>query len=161
VTVVLWVSVPLVPLIVSVYVPAGVEALVDTVKVELPEPATDVGLNVGVAPVGRPLALNATLPVNPAIADTLVVYGVLAPGATVCELGVADIEKFGLSVRLAVAVPFLVASTVLAAVMVTVCAAVTGFGAVYRPLALIVPTLGLIDQVTPLLTPPVTCAVYC
>ena len=137
------------------------EVLVDTVKVELPEPATDVGLNVGVAPVGRPLALKATLPVNPAIADMLVVCVVLPPRATVCEMGVADIEKFGLSVRFATAVPFLVASMVLAAVTVTLCAAVTGFGAVYRPVALIVPTLGLIDQVTPLFTPPVTCAVYC
>jgi hypothetical protein len=155
------VSVPLVPLIVRVYVPGGVETLVATVKVELPEPVTEVGLNAAVAPVGRPLALSATLPVKPPSDDALTVYVVLALGATDCEVGVAESVKPGVTVRLAVAVPFLVVSTVLAAVIVTDCAAVTGLGAVYSPLALMVPTLGLIVQVTPLLTAPVSCEVNC
>jgi len=45
-----------VPLMVSVEVPAGVEAAVATVRVE-PEPAvTDAGLKLAVAPAGKPLA---------------------------------------------------------------------------------------------------------
>jgi hypothetical protein len=50
---------------VTVYVPAGVEDDVDILTVELPDPVTDVGLKLAVAPVGNPLALNATLPLNP------------------------------------------------------------------------------------------------
>jgi hypothetical protein len=38
---------------------------VETVSVELPEPATDVGLKLAVAPVGNPLTLRFTVPVNP------------------------------------------------------------------------------------------------
>jgi hypothetical protein len=50
---------------VTVYVPAGVEDDVDILTVELPDPVTDVGLKLAVAPVGNPLALSATLPLNP------------------------------------------------------------------------------------------------
>jgi hypothetical protein len=55
---------PLVPVIVSVYVPVAVVA-VETVSDEVPEPATDVGLKVAVAPVGNPLTLRFTVSVNP------------------------------------------------------------------------------------------------
>ncbi len=64
---------PLVPVMVSVEVPAGVEELVETESVELPEPATEVGLKLPVAPFGNPLTLNVTVPVKPFTADTLVV----------------------------------------------------------------------------------------
>ena len=47
------------------YVPAGVEDDVDILTVEVPDPVTDVGLNVAVAPMGNPLALSASLPLNP------------------------------------------------------------------------------------------------
>jgi len=47
------------------YEPDAVEDVVDTVIVELPDPLTEVGLKVAVAPVGNPLALNVTVPVNP------------------------------------------------------------------------------------------------
>jgi hypothetical protein len=47
------------------YEPDAVEDVVDTVIVELPDPLTEVGLKVAVAPVGNPLALNVTAPVNP------------------------------------------------------------------------------------------------
>ncbi len=50
---------------VTVYVPAGVVDNVDILTVEVPDPLTDVGLNVAVAPVGNPVALSATLPLNP------------------------------------------------------------------------------------------------
>ena len=52
-------------MMVTVYVPAGVDDDVDILTVEVPDPATDVGLKLAVAPVGNPLALNATLPLNP------------------------------------------------------------------------------------------------
>jgi hypothetical protein len=57
----------------------------------------DVGLNVPVAPVGNPLTLNVTLPLNPFSAPTLTVYVVLPPAATVCVLGVALIVKSGVN----------------------------------------------------------------
>jgi hypothetical protein len=36
-----------------------------TVSVEEPEPLTEVGLKLAVAPDGRPLAANVTVPVKP------------------------------------------------------------------------------------------------
>jgi hypothetical protein len=36
-----------------------------TVIEEEPDPATDCGLNVAVAPDGKPLALRVTVPLNP------------------------------------------------------------------------------------------------
>jgi len=49
---------------VKVYVPAGVVVLVTTFSVELPE-VNDVGFKVAVAPVGNPLTVRLTVPVNP------------------------------------------------------------------------------------------------
>src|SRR5260370_914476 len=71
---------PLVPVIVRMKVPAhvvelvrgGVEDLVETDSVELPEPATEAGLKLPLAPLGNPLTLNVTVPVKPFTADTLV-----------------------------------------------------------------------------------------
>ena len=39
--------------------------LVVTDMVDEPEPATEVGLKLALAPAGNPLALNATVPLNP------------------------------------------------------------------------------------------------
>lgn len=64
-TVSLCVSMPLVPVIVIVEVPAGVLALVVIVNVELPEVVTDAGANEAVAPVGKPVAARFTAPVKP------------------------------------------------------------------------------------------------
>ena len=50
---------------VSVYVPAGVEVLVLTDMVDDPEPVTDVGLKLALAPEGSPLTLNPTDPAKP------------------------------------------------------------------------------------------------
>jgi hypothetical protein len=69
--------------------------LVLTEIVELPDPVTEVGLKLALAPVGRPLMLKATTPVNPPDAATVVVYEVPAPAVTVCDAGVAVIEKSG------------------------------------------------------------------
>ena len=64
---------PLVPVIVSVYDFFLVVEVVVTVNVELPEPATDAGLNVAFAPVGSPLMVNVSVPLNPAPAVVVTV----------------------------------------------------------------------------------------
>jgi len=43
----------------------------------------DVGLNVAVTPLGKPLAVNATLPANPPVRVTVTVLVPLAPRLTV------------------------------------------------------------------------------
>jgi hypothetical protein len=73
VTVAVCVSAPLVPVIVSVELPVGVLPVVVTVSVEVPDPLTEAGENDGVAPLGRPLTLRLTEPVNPFRAPTLTV----------------------------------------------------------------------------------------
>jgi hypothetical protein len=78
-TVVLCVTLPLVPIIVNVDVPTGVLPVVVTVNVELPDPVTVAGEKPAVAPAGNPLALSVTTPVNPFTAPTLAVYVVALP----------------------------------------------------------------------------------
>ena len=70
-TVVVCVVEPLIPVIVSVKLPVGVLAAVVTVSVELVPAVIDVGLNEEIAPVGKPLALSATLLPKPFRALTL------------------------------------------------------------------------------------------
>ena len=55
-----------------VYVPAGVLEAVLMVRLELPDPATEVWLNEALAPEGKPLAERPTVPENPptALTDT-------------------------------------------------------------------------------------------
>jgi hypothetical protein len=66
VTEVVSVKLPLVPLTVNGYVPAAVEDVVDTARVEEPEPPLiEDGLKVPLAPVGRPLTVRLTVPVKP------------------------------------------------------------------------------------------------
>jgi len=60
-TVVLWVAVVPVPVIVRVKLPDGVDAPAVTLSVELPPAVTDTGLNVPVAPVGRPVTERLTV----------------------------------------------------------------------------------------------------
>ena len=90
---------------VIVYEPLGVAAAVATVRVEDPEPVTEVGLNVPVAPVGRPLTVKVTAALKPFKAVTVGVKLVLLPWITVCELGDAASEKLGaaFTTRMAVA----------------------------------------------------------
>ena len=74
VTVVVWVSEPLVPVMVSVYVPVGVVELVVTLMVLLPEPPVmGFGLNEALAPEGSPPTLRLTLPVKPPVGLTVAV----------------------------------------------------------------------------------------
>ena len=44
-----------------------------TVIVELPEPVTEVGLKLALAPAGRPDALKVTVPLKPLSAPTFTV----------------------------------------------------------------------------------------
>jgi hypothetical protein len=66
-------SVPVAPVIVSVYVPGGVVVAVETVSVEFPEAETDAGLKLAVAPVGSPVTLRFTVSVKPFSAPMVVV----------------------------------------------------------------------------------------
>jgi hypothetical protein len=64
---------PLVPVIVSAYVPAVVLVAVVTFNVELPEPLTEGGLNEPLAPLGNPLTLKLTVPLKPSTGLTVAV----------------------------------------------------------------------------------------
>jgi hypothetical protein len=91
-TVVVWLSVPLVPVTVMVKVFTGVPVEVTMVRVE-DVPVAGLGLNVAVVPEGTPAAFKVTPPVNPPVRVMLIVYVVLPPAGTDCEAGVADSEK--------------------------------------------------------------------
>ena len=60
---------PLVPLIVSVYVPVGALRFAVTVSVEVPVPpdvsVTGFGLNLLLVRLGRPVTLRVTAPLKP------------------------------------------------------------------------------------------------
>src|ERR1700676_524061 len=71
VTLVECVSAPLAPVMVSAAEPVGVLAVVVMVSTELPLPLSELGLNVAVAPVGKPLALKVTALLNPFRAATV------------------------------------------------------------------------------------------
>ena len=128
----------------------------------------DTGVLASEIELGQPLTVTAavrgvtgqlkfTVPVNPAIGVTVTLYTAAPPGATVCEVGVADTEKSGTGTRLTMAVPqgFEGAGVItLHALTVTVCAAGIDGGAVYSPAEVIVPTLGTVVHVTPVLLAP-------
>jgi hypothetical protein len=88
-----------VPVIVNVVVLAGVPAATVTVRVELPPAPTLVGLNVPLAPEGRPLTDSAMFCEAPEITAVFTVYVVLDPAATVCDVG------FGVMLKSLVTVP--------------------------------------------------------
>src|SRR5215471_10935281 len=83
-------------------VPVFVVPLVVTVMVDEPEPTTDGGLKLTVAPAGRPLALKTIVPLKPFKAESVTVYVVLPPCTTVREDGEAEIVKSGVGVALTV-----------------------------------------------------------
>lgn len=70
VTEAVWLSVPLVPVIVNEKLPVGVLLAVVTVRVDEPE-FSEAGLKLAVAPAGNPLTLKFTVPVNPPEGVTL------------------------------------------------------------------------------------------
>jgi hypothetical protein len=90
---------------VTVEVPVVAVADAASVRVLL-VPVAEAGLNVAVAPLGRPLAVKATLPVKPPVRAMVTVLAPLAPWVKVRLDGLAD------SVKLGVAVGFTVKLTV-------------------------------------------------
>ena len=67
----LWLRLPLVPVIVNVEAPFGVFLEVFTVSVDEPLPFTDVGLNVALVREGSPVTLNVTVPLKPFVGVTV------------------------------------------------------------------------------------------
>ena len=72
-----------------------VAAVLDAVKVSVLVPVVDVGLKLAVTPDGNPLAVSATVPLNPFSGDTVIVLLPVPPCATETLAGLADKEKFG------------------------------------------------------------------
>lgn len=89
-TVAVWVRVPETPVIVTVARPTL--AVLAAVRVNVLAPVVLAGLNDAVTPVGRPLAVSATEPLNPLIGVTVIVLVPLAPATTLRLLGAADSE---------------------------------------------------------------------
>ena len=79
---------------VSEYSP-GAAVPVETVIVEEPEFAIEVGLKDAVAPAGKPLTLRARLPTKPVPPVAVTVYGTFAPWVTELRLGDAVRVKSG------------------------------------------------------------------
>ena len=71
VTFVLWLRLPLVPLMVSGNDPVVAVLEAVTVSVEVPPPVTDAGLMDPLAPAPKPAALRLTVPVKPFVAVTV------------------------------------------------------------------------------------------
>jgi hypothetical protein len=91
---ILCVKPPLTPVIVTVACP--VVAVFDAAKVRaLAFPVVEAGLKLAVTPAGNPLALNATLPVNPPVRVIVIVLIPLAPRSIVKLVGFATSEKSG------------------------------------------------------------------
>ena len=94
-TVVVWVSWPLVAVIVTVNVPLLVVEGTLTVNVEEPELMIDVGLGVAVNPPPEAIAFRETVPVNPFRAVTVILVVSEDPLLIIKVLGDADTEKSG------------------------------------------------------------------
>ena len=97
VTVVVCVSEPDVPVIVTAFAP--VVAVLLAVNVTVLEVVALAGLNDAVTPVGRPEADNATLLLKPFVGEMVIVLEPLEPCATVKLLGEADSEKSAVPVE--------------------------------------------------------------
>ena len=100
--VVLWERDPLVPRIVTVAEPTV--AVLEAVKLTLLVPVVEAGLKLAVTPDGKPLALRATLPVNPPMGVTVIELVTVPPCATETLEGLADKEKFWAAVTVRVIV---------------------------------------------------------
>jgi hypothetical protein len=91
--VVVWVSVPEVPVIVTVAVP--VVAVELAVKVRTLVEVAGLVPKAAVTPAGKPEAESVTLPVKPPEGVTVIVLLPLVPCVTVKLAGDAEREKFG------------------------------------------------------------------
>jgi hypothetical protein len=100
-TVAVCVRVPLVPVMINVELPPATVAGMFTVKVEVPDPVTEVGLKPAVAFAGNPVTERLVGPVRPGVAATVIVKVPAAPPATtVAVVGEDDTVKSGATVRL-------------------------------------------------------------
>lgn len=93
---VVWESDPLVPVTVTVAVPAV--AVLEAVRVStllVPVVVVVAGLKLAVTPEGKPLAVNDTAPAKPLRRVMAIVLVPLAPWFTVRVAGLADREKSG------------------------------------------------------------------
>jgi len=81
------------PVTVTGYVPAGVVGVVAIMRVDQPPEAIDDGLNVAVAPVGRPDAFRFTVCAEPSVTAVGTVEVTELPGFTAADDGVSVIEK--------------------------------------------------------------------
>jgi hypothetical protein len=85
-----WLSVPVLPVITSEYVPGETTLVVVTLSVDEPDVTTLVGVNAAVAPEGKPATLKKTFPANPDPGVRVTVNVAALPAGTDCEVGVAD-----------------------------------------------------------------------
>ena len=103
-----WLSVPLVPVTVTVAAPSV--AVLDAVRVRtllVPVVVVVCGLKLAVTPLGKPVAENATAPANPLRRVMVIVLVPLLPRPTVKLVGFAARLKSGVlaaTVRFTVAV---------------------------------------------------------
>jgi hypothetical protein len=90
-----WDSAPEVPTTPNEKTPPGVELVVAIVRAEVPEAAAiDAGEKLQVAPDGKPVQDNATLPLNPATGLRITVAAAELPGVTALgENAVAETRK--------------------------------------------------------------------
>jgi hypothetical protein len=89
----LCVSVPLVPLMVTVAGPTAAVAEAVKVSVLMAAPVTEAGLNVAVTPVGKPVTLRATVPEKLFTGRTVTLVEAVLACITLVPL--AEIEKSG------------------------------------------------------------------
>ena len=141
---------------VSADVPVGVVAVVVTVIVALPAPATLGGLKEAEESAGSPVALRWTVPLKPFRAPMVTVYVVLPPRTAVLDPGDAAIVKSGAAVTPRLTVVDRV-SAPLVAVMVSV-ELLVGVSAVVRTSSVVLPepvtVAGLNEAVAFAGTPP-------
>jgi len=77
--------------------PLGIEREVVTLKVEVPEPAIELGEKAVVPPLGNPLTLRFTLSLNPPVPVMVTLKEVLLPALMLLDPGETAIEKLGLA----------------------------------------------------------------
>lgn len=147
-TVVVAVSIPEVPVMVTVAVPMA--AVLPAVSVNAWVPATEPAAKDAVTPLGRPVAVRVTLPANPPTSVTEMVLVVLAPSATESEDGEGEMVKPAAALTVsAMLVDAVSAPDVTVMVTVDVPVAAVLFAESVRTL---VPVVGLVAKaaVTPL-----------
>ena len=68
-----WTRAPLVPVMEKFELLAELPEAVETVAVEVPDPTSEAGEKVAVAPEGKPLEVRFTVPLNPFSAERVTV----------------------------------------------------------------------------------------